>query len=305
MNTSKTTNTKEQTNNSFKREDTNMFKFKNIFKVTLVALCGMLMFISCDDINSSTEKEPPAEKAITAQQMQNDKNPFDNEGVMHNKFLDYIGKEMADDTTRSIDRLNMIIERFYTQNNMEFTREDMQMYSTVFDVFKELNIGGPVQEYPFVELAESLCSQYPEVCDLLSPTGPYNPYEAPSDILQENEETTSTERTLKFIDSTKEIETKLMRDKTLEDLQKNAILAKLSVARHSAGYWHNASYIQKGDNPYFEDWLDVQKLACGTCDVIQTDAAGAAIGGLFGGLPGAGIVGGVASAAAVVEIWFW
>ena len=84
------------------------------------------------------------------------------------------------------------------------------------------------------------------------------------------------------------------------------MLVQLSVARHSAGYWHNVVNIQKEKSPYYNDWInvDAQLADCKLCDVVGADA----VGGLVGSLGGpAGAAGGaaVASAASVLDFWPW
>lgn len=278
--------------------------FKRHFKFSLGIFCGLLLFISCDDINSSTEKEPPVEQEITVQQMQNKNNPFDQQGVVHNEFLDYFGNQAAEDTAISERQLLSLLSQFYEKKGREFGDERNQFYLRFFDALQEMNIGGPVSEFP--NLATSICEQYPDICDVLNAKEEYQPYQVQIQLLNEDNEGSATEKVLKFIATTIEQETMLMRDKNIEDGVKNAILSQLSVARFSASYWHNMLYIQKDKNPLYKGWIDADsKLEYRQYgDVVRADAVGALVGSVGGPVSSLGGAA-IASAASYFDIFPW
>ena len=303
MNNSENISNQKSEQSLSKREDKPMFKLNKLFNITLMALCGMLMFISCDEINSTTEKEPPQETEITVKQIQNSENPYDEEGAIHNEFLDYLVEEIGDTKTLDEEKTMDIIKNFYEENKMEFGGEQSQGFSQLFSAYGQLGQPGPLFPSP----VDELCRWFPALCDIFNPTGPFIPYALQTDILNDENGATTTERTLKFIEATKEQESKALADREIEEEHRTALLAQYAIARYSAAYWHNAEYIQKESNGYYGDLTDGDAIAkaCHTCDVVGSDAAGAAVGSLVPGV-GTGVGAGVASAAAVIEkIWSW
>lgn len=300
-----TTNKQLTTKTSSIKKENPMLHLRKIFSLTFIALFSVVLLASCADINSETNTDEPKEREITAQQMRNSESPYDEEGAMHNKFLDYFVEATAEDTAITQQRATIVIENFYADNDMEFTGEHSQGYSQLFEAYTELGLGLPGPIFPTP--TDELCRWFPVLCDIFNPTGPFIPFALQTDILNEENGGTSTERTLNFIETTKKQEARVMASTELEDEHKNALLAQYAVARYSAAYWHNAEFIQQEKNGYYDSIIEADAVAqaCNTCDVVGADAGGAAVGALIGGPVGAGIGAGVASAAAIIEIWFW
>ena len=300
-----TTNKKLTTNTSSIKKEKPMLHLRKLFSLTLIALFSVVIFASCSDINSSTNIEKPKEREVTVEQMSNPESPYDKEGAMHNKFLDYFAEATAKDTAITQERTAIVIEEFYADNDMEFTDEHMQGYRQLFEAYTELGMGSPRVIFP--SPSDDLCRWFPVLCDILNPTGPFIPFALQTDILNEENGGTSTERTLRFIETTKKQEAQVLASKELKDEHKNALLSQYAIARYSAAYWHNAEFIQKEENGYYDSIIeaDAIALACGTCDVVEADAAGAVVGSLVPGV-GTGAGAGVASAAAALEkLWEW
>jgi hypothetical protein len=304
-----TTNNQLTTKLSSIKKEKPMLHLREVFKLTFIALFSVVILASCSDINSGIDEEEPKETEITAEQMRNSESPYDEEGAMHNKFLDYFVEATAEDTAITQERAAIVIEEFYADNDMEFTGEHMQGYGQLFEAYTELGMGSPRMIFP--SPTDELCRWFPVLCDIFNPTGPFIPFALQTDILNGENGGTSTERTLRFIETTKKQEAQVMASSELGDEHKNALLAQYAVARYSAAYWHNAEFIQQEKNGYYDSIIDADsdgdavELACNTCDVVGADAGGAAVGALIGGPVGAGVGAGVASAAAIIEIWFW
>jgi len=280
-----------------------MFKLNKLFNITLFALLATVLVISCDGVTSGDVKEP-AEKEITVEQMSNPDNPYDEEGAIHNKFLDYFVKATAEDSAISRDQIAVVIRNFYEENGMKYGDEQMRAQSQVFEVYTQLGIGNPQTVFP--RPIDGFCEQFPIICDILNPTGPFIPYLLQNGDLDDENGGTSTDRTLKFIETTKEQEAKVLADRELSDEHRNGLLVQYAVARYSAGYWHNVKSIQQEESGYYNDFAEAELAAdCHVCDVVGSDAGGAGVGALIGGPVGGGIGAGVASAASVIEKIFW
>ncbi len=260
---------------------------KNLFNLTLSAVIALTLITSCK--KETATSDPKAEKEITSAQMKNSSNPYDKEGELHNKFLDYFitKADLKKDINR--DKIFVIYEGFHNENKMVFGDVQIREFGIFMDSFSQLNIGGPYKNL-------NLCKQYPALCNVTG-TGPYNPLE----MLIPTDATTSTDRTLAYIKAIAEEEAKVLRNDKLEDEVKKDLLHYYTVARHSSAYWHNVAKIQKSKSGWHDSFTQGEVAAlCHVCDVVGADAAGGAIGG--------GIGAGVASGAAVVEKlinWFW
>src|SRR5690606_6884890 len=132
-----------------------------------------------------------------------------------------------------------------------------------FDTYAEMGIGGPAPTFP-----ANFCRWFPGICDIFTPS-PTFPYGLPLPMLSKDNGGTSTDRTLKFIEAVKEIENKILNDKTLSEEQQKALLNQQAIARYSAGYWHNVNAIQKDKSGYYDAFQNVEAAkVCHTCDVV-------------------------------------
>ncbi len=273
---------------------------KNILKFALIALFGGFLLASCQKEKDNTPKK--TEKAITLQQMENPDNPYDKQGKLHNEMLDYVAKTTDISSAKELTSEDMIgvVKKFYDVKKMDFSSRQMKGYEELFSIYAELGYGNGT-----AMLDSKLCEWFPALCN--AGPGPYLPApDMPLFLLDSDDGGTSTGRTLNFIDSVKVIESKILANKDLSDKQRRAFLCRSSVARFSAGYWHNVLTIQKENSPYYES-IQALEGPCVTCDVLGGDAAGAAVGALVGGVgagPGAAI-GSLAVATEKLIRWLW
>lgn len=268
---------------------------KNLQHIILLALFSTLFLASCDESGLSTQPAESQEREISATEMAHQENPYDKQGAIHNEFLDYFITHRDTSEVINPEKMLAIYKGFYASKNMEFGDKQIAGYRELFHTYGEIaSIGGPYTEF--------LCEEFPFICDILTPS-PTIPL--PVGLLDEDNGGTSTERTLQFIKAVKTNENKISSDKDLTEEQKKVLLTQHAVARYSAGYWHNVWAIQKDESGYYGPFQEIEAAqVCGTCDVVGADAAGAAVGALVGGV-GAGPGAAVASAAAVIEKWFW
>lgn len=264
----------------------------------MFAIFGAVLFTSCEK-NTDVQPEERVEKEISLAQMSYAKNQYDQQGVLHNAFLDHLESSLEKNLNQ--EGLLNLYNEFYVAQKMEFGEEERAGLTKYMDTYSEMRIGGP---FPTIPL--NICRWIPVICDILNPS-PTFPYTIPLNILNSDNGGTSTERTTKFIESLKVNEDKIMSDESLSDDHRKALLNQHAIARFSAGYWHNVNAIQKGKSGYYDYFqeADVAKI-CHTCDVVGADAAGAALGALVGGVgagPGAGVASGIAVAEKIYRWW--
>lgn len=267
--------------NNFKLND-----MKNLFNLTLSAVIALFLITSCDK-KETAQIKPKAEKEITVEQIKNSKNPYDKEGEIHNKFLDYFIAKTNGKNDMNREKVYVIYESFHKESKIEFGDEERKSFGPLMDALSELSIGGP-----YIDL--NICKRFPALCNLTG-TGPYNP----SETLAPTDGTTSTERTVAYIKQLAELEAKVLNNEVLKDDQKKDLLSYYAVARYSSAYWHNVANIQKSKSGWYDSFSEANAVApCHTCDVVQADANGSTVAG--------GIGAAIASAAVVIEkTWSW
>lgn len=207
---------------------------------------------------------------------------YHNSGVLRNEYLDFFIKNANITKEMNLDKTLLLTEEFYREKKMNFGGEERERYITMFETYAEAQkIGNPV--------IELLCKRFPRLCEYLKPFL--------FSILDPSHGGTSTERTLKFIEAVKEQEEKVMNTEQLKREDVEILLYYYAVARYSAGYWHNAIYVQKEKSAWYDPFTEAQAEArCHTCDVIKGDADGSTVAGSIGA--------GIASVAIVIEkIW--
>ncbi len=270
---------------------------KNLLKTTMGAAVVLLLVSSCkkeEKLQIDTEKE------ITSAEMQNKANPYDNEGVMHNKFLDYFAANAGDLKKVNKDKAQQIFQGFMTSNKMQYGDEESGALNEVIGMYAKLGAGSP-------KFINNIAAQYPDWRELLKSTGPYNP----NQIVDPRDAASGLptgKRMHSYIKDVKDEESTILNNSKLSDEQKAVSLKYYAIARHSAAYWSNVINVQKEKSPYYRLIMDAQaepSRLCVTCDVIGSDAAGAVVGAIFGGPVGAGVGAGVASVASILEYVFW
>ncbi len=269
---------------------------KNLLNITLSTIVALFFMTSCEK-NDGAEIVPEKEVEISNKEMANDKNPYDKTGAIHNEYLDFFIKNVNTSEEINLDRVLLITEKFYAENELDYGGDEKERYVALFNTYAEAQeIGGPVIDY--------ICRQYPWICDIITPS-PFNPL-PDFNFLSSSNGGTSTDRTLEFIEKVKSAEVKLINDERLEGKELETVLNYFAVARYSAAYWHNVAYVQKGRSPWHGPFTEAEAAeACHVCDVVGADAAGAVVGGIAGPV-GAGVGAGVASAGAVLEkLWRW
>lgn len=262
--------------------------FQKWFAAAL-AICMVFSFTHCD-VDDDTP--PEKEKAITALQMSNPDNPFDAEGAAHNDFLDYFIAN-ADLSQSEWDRDDWfaILESYHASKGQVFTTEFQDYYDQFINVYKEAG-AIPCANWPY-----DICLCLPWLCDWIITGLPLLPFTLPDP----NSSETEYERNLAFIGELKFLELQVLEDDSLSTATRDVYLKYYAVARYSAGYWHNVINVEQAESQWYE-LLDLNSgRQCVSCDIINADAAGAAVGALIAGPPGALAGAAAASAAVAVE----
>lgn len=270
---------------------------KSILKFATAAIFGGIILTSCHkDKNDIPQK---VEKKITLNQMQNPDNPYDEQGKIHNEFLDYAAKAIDIGSTKEMTSKTTLdlVKRFYTLKQMNLGARQMKAYEELFRNYAESGIGN---DGGVSALKSQWCEYFPGLCDILRTC-------LPTILLSKTNGGTSTGRTLKFIDSVKQVERKIFLDKGYTDKERKALLSLASVARFSAGYWHNVAKIKKENSPYYKSIQVLALSDCPACDVVMGDAVGAAVGSAIPAVgTGAGAaIGSLAVATAKIINWLW
>jgi hypothetical protein len=237
-------------------------------------------------------------KEITNTQMSNPKNPYDDEGRIHNQYLDYFGTRLSaikEDGELTSEEIKKVTTEFY----LKFLNEekDSKDLDSVMRIFDKVGFGGQGKSQ---NILPDICKYFPSLCELLE--FPYP--ELPFDLLIANGGSevrweTAYEESLASIENLRAYEEKITGTSKGDELR----LMYCAVARWSTGYWYNAQYFRDSNNAWSELFTD-QIVHCATCDIIAGDTGGAAIGSL-GGPIGAGIGAGIASAAVAIEYFWW
>ncbi len=271
-----------------------------------LAICTVLtVVVSCDQEDDNTplpiEKK---EREIKVSEMRYEKNPYDDQGMLHNEFLDFfITRVDLSSKEMNREKLFSLIEEFHSVKKIDFEASDIEIYHKVFDFYAEAKI-----HYPGSESISRLCKYFdiPILCDIIK--WPFPTLLTLDDV----EEGEATDRILKYIEEIKAAEAKILEDTRMDEIEKYALLNYATVARHSAAYWHNEMHVLKSQSNWSNADESLAAEYCWKC-VGKSDVEGAiggAITGAFaGGVgagPGAGIGAGAASAAsAVVEFFDW
>ncbi len=240
---------------------------RNIINTSIYAILGLLFMISCDSINGTKDKENDntVKTELTAKQIENPDNPYDETGEVHNDFLDFFVEYSDSNKNKGIDTRQAvrIIENFYTSKDLRFTDEQYKAYNNLIDIMNRIEI---TPGWPTV--AADICKYIPIICE--GSTGPYNP--APSlDALDNDNGISSTDAVLKLIEESIASEDRLIAN--ADDKEKEAELREYSIARYSAAYWHN-TLVQGKDNDkgYYDNLVEAQQI-CGDC-VVRADIMG-------------------------------
>lgn len=245
---------------------------KNIINTSIYAILGLLFMISCDSINGTKDDDSTdtVKTEITAEQIENPDNPYDDTGETHNDFLDFFIEQAESNKNKGMDTRQVvrIVENFYAANDARFTDEEYKAYSNLIDTMNSIGIkpGWP-------NISAEICKYIPTLCDGGS-TGPYNP--APSfDALNNDDGVSSTDAVLKHIEQSIASEERLMANE--DDKEKEVKLSEFSVARYSAAYWHNTLVQGKeNDKGYYDSLVEAQEI-CGDC-IVRADAMGVLVG---------------------------
>ncbi len=275
---------------------------KKLMNLGLVAFLLLCIATSCTR-NDATAPKPVKEQEtlITQQQIANLANPFDEKGKMHNAFLDYFIHQVNPDKGVTQDEIMRVVERFYKEHDMAYTAKQQQGFQEYLALLQRPSSPSPWNPFrPDWNICKLL--HLPEwLCKVINhdPFGPIS--------LSKSDGETAKGKTLAFIKHVEDIEAKVINSDSTEigDKARKVVLTYYAVARYSSAYWYNLQYVQKDENPWYKPYMEKAAMRdCPSCEVIQTDAAGAVAGALFGGV-GAPVGAGIASAIAAVDIWLW
>lgn len=267
----------------------------------LIIIASTVTFLYGCKKTADLPLESNNELEISKSQIQNLSNPFDSQGEVHNRFLDYFFQATKSSKVINREKLLKVTQEFYFVNKLDFMDSQVKAYGQLFDTYHQIEIGRPGPVLP-----PNLCRWFPSICDILTPSPTFPGL--PTNFLSDENGGSSTDRTLEFIQKVKELEDYVLKNEKLTQEQQNARLTQYAIARYSAAYWHNVKYIQKDKSPSygsFQDLAAYPNSSCHTCDVVRADSGGGVVSAIIEGVsPGPGAA--LASAAAVLQdSWNW
>ncbi|MDZ7934582.1 MAG: hypothetical protein U5M51_06390 [Emticicia sp.] len=223
------------------------------------------MFSSCNYLNPKPES---SQQSLDYTEAKNEKNKFDNYGVLHNQTLEYLGKEFGTNLNKtSLPEVKLKLNEF--AKNLGYNLNDADC--VLIEQLKGCEKKGSLGFKPGGCIQDPYCILFPKKCDFF-------------DWLFKS----WTDETIKdaskirlFIAECKIKEEEILNDTNLTSREKDNGLKAISVARYSSVYWFNQN-INLSTSVWFSDptVLNPQGL-CWYC-VVGVDALGGALGGPFG-----------------------
>ncbi|RAV30541.1 hypothetical protein [Sinomicrobium soli] len=272
---------------------------KSFLKTALITCTVLTGMISCDNVEEDLIPEQEEEREITAQEMRNEKNPYDKQGILHNELLDYYIEHTDDVKDITPDRWIVITKAFYDSKKMDFEAVNIENYKENLHLYEKAAMNSS-------DLSFDLCKYVPILCDGGS-TGPYDPtpaFPGPffSDDGNADNDSTHTNRVVEYLRAVRAEEDKILANTKLSDEERIALLNYTAVARHSAGYWHNVMHVQKSKNNWYGYAIQSEAAArpCLACDAIYADALGTAVGTVLMNDTAGAILGAYASAISIL-----
>lgn len=267
---------------------------KTIFKSGLAILSCFIAFTACK--KEEDRQVNQVEQEISAAQMQNKNNSYDQIGILHNKFLDYFSQNVPAEGNVNFDAFLNIYTKFAADNQIDFDDTQRRTLNSSYGTFLEML--GPNNDISNIN--PEMCKRFPALCNITG-TGPYNP----NGLLDKSSGGTSYERTLKYIDAIRDIEKKVIASKDITEDDRNAILAYYTVARHSAAYWHNVENAYREKSYWYNTEANSEANAlrpCQQCTIVNADVTGAIVGAVAGPV---GSLGGAVIFSTAAALWSW
>lgn len=241
---------------------------KNLLKVSSIAFVALAIFTSCeDDDNNVIIEEKEIEEAISLQEIQNNNNPYENQGEIYTGLLNSMEQEQTlgdwnipklteynggtkewnvgqinrnqPENGWSLEDLNDLAMQYYQSNSAINTHSQEQLFMQL-DIIASLEMVSPKHE----------CELYPERCFT---------YPDEEEALNPNEDVSPRDRVINFINLMIEKESNIMENEELEDIQKRNQLVTSSIMRHTAVYWFNQTRKEEESNG--EIIIDMIKLS--------------------------------------------
>jgi DNA-directed RNA polymerase subunit F len=260
--------------------------------LNVLAITLLVLFSSCENEEIKDLVETP--QRLSTLSVENSDNKLDDVGRQHNEALAFIleKKENQYQSKKLAQgELVEIVMEYISGKQIEIDAKTVaNMVSHYFEI---LATGSPITLSRI-----DICKIYPYICN--PGPGPYNPFPTfptfETSVMTDNH-VTNYKNAMDQITAIKAYEANVTKDASLEDEARNGALSYAATYRYSTQFWYNAGNLD--DLPMGQE---SSASPCKSCDVIQADAAGAAVGSLFG--PGGAIIGGVlASAVAYDEIY--
>ena len=276
---------------------------KSLLKVSLAMMLAIFLVTSC--IEDKDEADNQKEEPITKAEMQNNANPYDEQGVMYNGFLHAIATEGQGiggwDVSKLADFRKGIggwdVSKLALSNGdkggwdvskiaissgdkggwdvsklvsfaMGFTGDNGKDNSDLAQrrLSTQLKVFSDLKVIsPVLE-----CQLYPERCKYFTNSVIH--------MLDASNGGTAHDRTLKYINAVRDLEAKILIDDKMNNAEKDGFLVSYSIARYAAGYWYNESRIS--DEPIDKITLNMIRLSALAASTahVSTDSKEVGVG---------------------------
>ena len=251
---------------------------KNLLNINLAILLALFLITSC----SNDKDEVLKEGAINQTEMQNKANPYDEQGVMYNGFLNAIIKEQGTGgwdvgqltEANGVDNWDVgQIAQFngdiggwdvgqLTEANGVDNWDVGQVISFALGFNgsngkdssdkAERNLSMQLEAFSGMQNISSAfeCQLYPDRCP---------DYKESVRALDPSNGGTAHDRTIKYINNVRDQEAKIQENDKINEAEKKAFLISCSIARYAAGYWYNESL--NSDEPTSKTSINMVQLS--------------------------------------------
>lgn len=177
--------------------------------------------------------------------VENNDNPYDSIGIIHNKDLDHIITKNPTQSSTATQMINWVDE-YYEQKGWG------DKFDTVTDNEEAINQANDITSVTYNSLYDSINNW--EVSGKISST--VKPYYIDVADALDNFDSTKSDGYNNVTNTIINIESDLQNDGTVSDEEKEKFLKMSTVARHSSYYWFDQIYNNgdwvDGDVPYFK-----------------------------------------------------
>ena len=239
---------------------------KNLLRISSAMLLVSFLFTACDKDKDETPEKNEV-KPITQSEMQNSKNPYDEQGTMYFDFLTELAEnkdiggwdvgQLAEANGKEDWDVGQIAQS-EPKNGWDVSK--VSSLAMTFNKSKGKDSGDKAQRSLTTQIKEisnlkiitpkNECEVYPERCKY---------YLEALEALNDSDDGTVHDRTIKFIKFLINGDAEIQENDKMNKEEKKNDLILSSIARYAAGYWFNETL--KSDQPNSEVVINMIQLS--------------------------------------------